>query len=41
MYQQSSPSGAHQSGCSAEGTCSQAPSGMDDDVVDAEYHDVA
>jgi len=41
MYQQSSPHGAQQSGCSAEGTCGQASPGLDDDVVDAEYHDVA
>lgn len=41
MYQQSSPHGEHQSGCSAEGTCGQASSELDDDVVDAEYHDVA
>ena len=41
MYQQSSPHGAHQSGCGAEGTCGQTSSGLDDDVVDAEYHDVA
>jgi molecular chaperone DnaK len=41
MYQQSSPHGAHQSGCGAESTCGQASSGLDDDVVDAEYHDVA
>jgi len=41
MYQQSSPHGAHQSGCGAEGTCGQASSELDDDVVDAEYHDVA
>jgi len=41
MYQQSSPYGAHQSGCGAESTCGQASSGLDDDVVDAEYYDVA
>ncbi len=42
MYQQSSPYGAHQSGCSAESSCDQDFSGLDDDdVVDADYQEVA
>jgi molecular chaperone DnaK len=41
MYQQSSPHGAHQSGCSAESSCDQAFSGLDDDVIDADYQEVA
>jgi molecular chaperone DnaK len=41
MYQQASPSGVHQSGGGAERTRGPASSGSDDDVVDAEYQEVA
>ena len=41
MYQQATPSGAQQSGCGAEGTCRPTSSESDDNVVDAEYQEVA
>lgn len=41
MYQQASASDCQQGGCGAEGTCGQNFTGSDDDVVDAEYRDVA
>jgi molecular chaperone DnaK len=41
MYQQATPSGAQQSGCGSEGTCRPTSSGSDNDVVDAEYQEVA
>jgi molecular chaperone DnaK len=41
MYQQASPSGAHQGESATESTWGPASSGSDDDVVDAEYQEVA
>jgi molecular chaperone DnaK len=41
MYQQASPSGAHQGESATESTWDPASSGSDDDVVDAEYQEVA
>ncbi len=41
MYQQPSATGCQQSGCGAENTWNQASPGSDDDVVDAEYREVA
>ncbi|RZB31157.1 MAG: molecular chaperone DnaK [Desulfobacteraceae bacterium Eth-SRB2] len=41
MYQQASPSGAHQGESATESTWGPASSGSDDDVVDAEYREVA
>jgi molecular chaperone DnaK len=41
MYQQASPSGAHQGESATDNTRDPASSGSDDDVVDAEYQEVA
>jgi molecular chaperone DnaK len=41
MYQQASPSGAHQGESATESTWDPASSGPDDDVVDADYQEVA
>ncbi|UCF83734.1 MAG: molecular chaperone DnaK [Desulfobacteraceae bacterium] len=41
MYEQASASGCQQGACGAEGTSSQSSTGSDDDVVDAEYREVA
>jgi molecular chaperone DnaK len=41
MYQQASPSGAHQGESATDDTRNPASSGSDDDVVDAEYQEVA
>ena len=41
MYQQASPSGAHQGESATESTWGPASSGSDDDVVDAKYQEVA
>ncbi|MEE8480495.1 MAG: molecular chaperone DnaK [Desulfobacterales bacterium] len=41
IYQQASPSGAQQSGGSAESTWNQGSNESDDDVVDADYREVA
>jgi len=41
MYQQSSPSGAHQGESATESTWDPASPGSDEDVVDAEYQEVA
>jgi len=41
MYQQGSPSGAHQGESATESTWDPASSGSDDDVVDADYQEVA
>jgi len=41
MYQQASPSGAHQGESATENTWDPASSGSDDDVVDADYQEVA
>ncbi len=41
MYQQASPSGAHQGESATQSTWGPASSGSDDDVVDAEYQEVA
>ncbi len=41
MYQQASHTGEHQSGGTAQNTWGPASSGSDDDVVDADYQEVA
>jgi molecular chaperone DnaK len=41
MYQQASPAGAHQGESATQSTWGPASSGSDDDVVDAEYQEVA
>lgn len=41
MYQQAPPSGAHQGESATDNTRDPASSGSDDDVVDAEYQEVA
>jgi molecular chaperone DnaK len=41
MYQQTSHTGAHQSGDTAQSSRGPASSGSDDDVVDADYQEVA
>jgi len=41
MYQQPGPSGGHQAGADNQGTARPSGSGGDDDVVDAEYEEVA
>ncbi len=41
MYQQASATGCQQGGCGPEGTFDQNVRGSDDDVVDAEYSEVA
>jgi len=41
MYQQSAACGAQQGNCGSENTRSQASNGSDDDVVDADYQEVA
>jgi molecular chaperone DnaK len=41
MYQNAAQAGAHQGGCGAEGTCGSAYAEPDDDVIDAEYENVA
>jgi molecular chaperone DnaK len=41
MYQQASPSGAHQGESATQSTWGPASAGSDDDVVDAEYQEVA
>ena len=41
MYRQDSQSGTHQGGGGSENTWGQASSGLEDDVVDADYEEVA
>jgi molecular chaperone DnaK len=41
MYQQSSAGGCHQGSCGNEGAWQQGSPGKDDDVVDADYREVA
>ena len=41
MYQQTPHAGAHQSGDTAQSSWGPASSGSDDDVVDADYQEVA